>query len=69
MNPAPWLEVACNDVRQRMQKAIELLHFAADGQGKFISAVDTYVRMHLAADQLEEALKLMRRHVLPKVVS
>jgi hypothetical protein len=69
MSPPPTLEAACNDVQMRMEKAIGFLRCAAQGRGEFVNAVaDAYVRMHLAADELEEALRLMRRHVSPRVL-
>jgi hypothetical protein len=59
------LDAVCTDIRGRVGKVIELLQFSSRGQGEFANAPDTYVRMHLAADQLEEALMVMRRRVLP----
>jgi hypothetical protein len=69
MSPAPTLEAACNDARMRMEKAIEFLQYAARGRGEFVNAAaGAYVQMHLAALELEETLRLTRRHVLSRIL-
>jgi hypothetical protein len=68
MNPAPTLDAACNDIRARIEKAVEFLQYAAQGQGEFVSAVDTHIRLTLALGEIEKALSMMRQRVLPMMV-
>jgi hypothetical protein len=68
MNPAPTLDAVCNDIRVRMENAVEFLQYAAQGQGEFISAVDTYIRLTLALGEIEKALLMMRQRVLRRTI-
>jgi hypothetical protein len=67
MSPSP-LDPVCKDIRVRMEKAVELLQYAGRGQGEFVSAVDTYIRLTLALGEIEKALSLMRQRVLPRII-
>ena len=68
MNPAPTLDAVCNDIRVRMENAVEFLQYAAQGQGEFISAVDTYIRLTLALGEIEKALLMMRQRVWRRTI-
>jgi hypothetical protein len=68
MNPPPTLDGVCNDIRARIKKAVEFLQYAAQGQGEFVSAADTHIRLMLALGEIEKALSMMRQRVLPRVI-
>jgi hypothetical protein len=68
MNPAPTLHAVCNDIRARIEKAVEFLQHDVQGQGEFVSAVDTHIRLTLALGEIEKALSMMRQRVLPRVI-
>jgi hypothetical protein len=66
MNPAPTLDALCNDIRVRIEKAVDFLQYAGQGQGAFVSGVDTYIRLTPALGEIEKALLIMRQRVLPR---
>jgi hypothetical protein len=43
-----------------MEKAVEFLQYAGRGQGEFVRAVDTHIRLTLALGEIEKALSMMR---------
>jgi hypothetical protein len=53
---------------RRMELAVEFLQHDAQGQGEFVSAVDTHIRLTLALGEIEKALSMMRQRVLPRVI-